>query len=81
MDPDAYGVHDPLFYGFLNNYHVLVRRLSTDSILPNVLSSALITEEQKECIEKKDADGQKTQLLLDIILRLGNTNREVSLSW
>ena len=64
-------------YGFLNNYHVLVKNLSTTSILPNVFSSGLITDREKQCIAREVADGQKTVLLLDSILRQGRTNPKV----
>lgn len=71
---------EKLKYGFLNNHHVLVARLSTISILPHLLSESLITFTEKGVIEHEVTDGQKTDKLMDIIHRQGITNPSVYLT-
>lgn len=66
-----------LKYGFLNNHHTLVKRLSTPSLIPDVYSEGLITSDEKSLILSKPADGQKADLLLSIIHRQGVSNPQV----
>lgn len=68
---------EKLRYGFLNNHHVLVRRLSTSSLLPFLYSAGLVTSNEKSLIQNQLADGLKTDLLLDILHRQGVSNRQV----
>ena len=66
-----------LRYGFLNNHHVLVSRLSTKSILSHVYARGLISQSEKGVIQNQVTDDQKTDKLLDIIHRQGNSNQSV----
>lgn len=63
-----------LRFGFLNNHPVLMKRLSTTSILPYVYAEGLITETEKGLIQHEITEGLKTDKLLDIIHRQGNAN-------
>ena len=66
-----------LRYGFLSNHHLLMRRLSTTSILPYVYSEGLVTDTEKGLIHHEVTEDLKTDRLLDIIHRLGNGNPSV----
>ena len=68
---------EKLRYGFLNNHATLIARLSTTSILPYVYSEGLITSTEKDLIQHEPSEGIKTDKLLDIIHRLGNSNYKV----
>ncbi len=70
-----------LKYGFLNNHHSLVTRLSTISTLPFLYSEGLITANEKDLIHHEPADGMKTDKLLDIIHRQGSANPNVYLTF
>ena len=70
-----------LKYGFLNNHHSLVTRLSTTSILPFLYSEGLVTANEKDLIQYEPADGMKADKLLDIIHRQGFSNPAVYLTF
>lgn len=63
--------------GFLNNHHTLVIRLSTTSILPHVYSASLVTDTEKGIIQHEVTESLKTDKLLDIIHRQGNSNPKI----
>lgn len=66
-----------LRFGFLNNHHRLLFRLSTSSVLPFVYSAGLVSDTEKALIQHEISESQKTDKLLDIIHRQGNTNPKI----
>lgn len=66
-----------LKYGFLKNHGVLIRRLSTSSILSDVYSEGIVTNTEKEMISKQLAESTKTDKLLDIIHRQGKADPKI----
>lgn len=70
-----------LRYGFLNNHHILVKRLSTASLLPYLYAESLVTSNEKSLIQNQPADGMKADLLLDILHRQGLSNPQVYLDF
>jgi hypothetical protein len=70
-----------LKYGFLNNHHVLVKRLSTTSLLPYLYSAGFVTSDEKSIIQNQLADGLMTDLLLDILHRQGVSNPQIYLEF
>ena len=70
-----------LKYGFLHNHALLVRRLSTTSILAHVYSEGLVTSQEKARIESQYAEGSRTDILLDILHRQGVANSNVYLTF
>ena len=58
--------------GFLASYHSLTLKLDTEALLPHLISSGLITPDEKEEIVNGAATGsQKTDRLLMIVHRRG----------
>jgi hypothetical protein len=65
---------DRLRLGFLANHHVLTKKLDTDSLLPDLISSGLISFEERELISHEATGSLKTDRLLTILHRRGTVN-------
>ena len=63
--------------GFLANHHILTKKLDTDSLLPDVLSSGLISFEERELISHEVTGTLKTDRLLTILHRRGTVNPDI----
>ena len=68
---------EKLKYGFLNNHPLLVKRLAIADLLPYLYAEGLVTANEKSVIQHQDADGRKTDMLMDIIHRQGISNPQV----
>ena len=68
---------EQLRYGFLSQYAVLVRRLSTSSILANALAVAIVSATERDQINGQLGENSKTAILLDIVHRQGVANPSV----
>ena len=65
---------DRLRLGFLANHHILTKKLDTDSLLPDLISSGLISFEERELISHEATGSLKTDRLLTILHRRGTVN-------
>lgn len=68
---------EALKYGFLHNHSLLVSRLSTTSILSDVYAAGIVSSTEKEVISGQLAESKKTDKLLDIVHRQGNSNTKI----
>lgn len=63
--------------GFLANHDSLVKKLDTESLLPNLISSGLISLEERELISHEATGSDKTDRLLMILHRRGTINPDI----
>ena len=63
--------------GYLANHHRLVTKLDTDALLPDLISSGLITPSEKELISREPTGSQKTDHFLMILHRRGTVDSSV----
>lgn len=68
---------DRLRLGFLANHHILTKKLDTDSLLPDLISSGLISFEERELISHEATGSLKTDRLLTILHRRGTVNPDI----
>lgn len=68
---------DRLRLGFLANHHVLTKKLDTESLLPDLISSGLISFEERELISHEVTGSLKTDRLLTILHRRGTVNPDI----
>jgi len=73
MEPSG----DQLKYGFLSQYAVLVRRLSTSSILANAFAEGIVSALERDQINGQYGEDSKTAVLLDIVHRQGVANPSI----
>ena len=66
-----------LRYGFLANHHVLTKKLDTEALLPDLISSGLISLEEEELILHEITGSQKSDRLLMILHRRGSVNPDI----
>lgn len=66
-----------LKYGFLSNHQRLTIQLELNSLLPFLISESLITFNEKELIKSESTSTERTDKLLTIIHRRGNTDETV----
>lgn len=63
--------------GFLASHHILTKRVDTEALLPNLISTGLISPDEKELILHEVTGLQKTDRLLTILHRRGIVNQNV----
>ena len=79
-DPSAHGSMADQSYlrlGFLASHHILTKKLDTEALLPDLISSGLISPEEKELISHEVTGSQKTDRLLMILHRRGTVNPDI----
>ena len=63
--------------GFLASHHILTKRLDTEALLPYLISTGLISPDEKELILHEVTGLQKTDRLLTILHRRGVVNQKI----
>ena len=62
---------------FLANHHILVKRLDTEALLPDLISSGLLSLEERELISHEVTGCQKTDRLLMTFHRRGAVDTDI----